>query len=418
MTRTSTHARPAGVAIALAVLASSSPTASARAYEQPPTLRATDVLPKEMVAGPHHRVKDRVVNDGFLNLYQLESEFGSWSVVSTAMLRKRVHEVGAIARMKALEQSEEFKEAVGEDVEELVDAFEHVVDDPVGAAEGAVSGVKKIFDLTGEAWRSRHTAKEGSTAGRLAKTVTGFDKAKREYAAELGVDPYSTNRALHDELDRIATVATSGGLLASTAKAMIPGVAGAAVAATGTTRALNDLLATTSSVELRVINREKLLAMKVHPELVELFLDNPALTPTHQTFMVGALEQMEGVDGRQGLIRYAIGTTEEDVADYRTRVAWLYARYHRDVEALSRFIRVGRAAVAASKSGQLVLAAAVDHVPWTPTLEGFMDGVEAAVGNEHLAAGRTLWATGTVTPEARQQLKKRGWLVRSSPSID
>ncbi|MGH8660058.1 MAG: hypothetical protein ACREV4_16755 [Gammaproteobacteria bacterium] len=33
------------------------------------------LLPKELLKGPHHEVLDRVVNDGYMNHYSIESSF-------------------------------------------------------------------------------------------------------------------------------------------------------------------------------------------------------------------------------------------------------------------------------------------------------------------------------------------------------
>ena len=209
----------------------------------------------------------------------------------------------------------------------------------------------------------------------------------------------------------IAAIATQGGLLATAAKSLIPGGLGSVVAVTGTSRALNDLLATTSAVELRIINRDKLLAMDFNADLVELFLDNPMFTPTYQTYLVGALEQMEGVRGRQALVKYAIPTQDEDVAFYRTRIAWLYALYHRDVSELDRFVAIAKGAVAVSTDNRLVLSAAVDHIVWTETMATIIEAVEAGVANESKVEGKHLWTTGTMTEKTKQVLEDRGWSI-------
>lgn len=398
--------------VALFVVLSIAQHALAEQYEQPPALHVKDVLEADLIEGTYHRVADKVINDGFLNTYQLQSDFGNWEVRSTAMLKARVSEVNAIAGLKELEESEEFQNAVDEDVDELVDGFKNITEDPAGAVEGAVSGVKKTFGVMGEAWRNRKNRDEDeNVVTGVAKSISGFDKAKREYAAEFGVDPYSSNESLQGELDRIAAAATSGGLLASTAKALIPGGLGSVVSVTGISQSLNQLLVTTSPTELRIINREKLQILGIDPDLAELFIDNTMFSPTYQTYFVGALEQMKGVKGLHRLVKYAIPTDNEDLAFYRTRIVLMYAKYHNDIDKLDRFLKSGKGAVAISSKNELLLPAAVDHMVWTEILESVVETVDEIAEAEKVT-GKILWTTGTMSEAAAEVIKGKGWSIK------
>jgi hypothetical protein len=46
------------------------------AYEPSTTLNASQILPRELLAGPNHRVEERVYNDGYINRYTVLSKFG------------------------------------------------------------------------------------------------------------------------------------------------------------------------------------------------------------------------------------------------------------------------------------------------------------------------------------------------------
>jgi len=59
-------------------------------------------LPPELLSGPNHRVQEKVTNDGFLNIYVVDSKFGSFRAVSTPLLRKRIQEINAMATMEKL----------------------------------------------------------------------------------------------------------------------------------------------------------------------------------------------------------------------------------------------------------------------------------------------------------------------------
>jgi hypothetical protein len=51
-----------------------------------------------------------------------------------------------------------------------------------------------------------------SSAGEAVKGFLGVDDEKRKLAARLGVDVYSRNQTLQDELNRVASAAAGGGL--------------------------------------------------------------------------------------------------------------------------------------------------------------------------------------------------------------
>ncbi len=409
------HDAAAVLAMLSTVLAVVPALATANEWEEPPVLRAEAVLPAALLKSAQHSVAEKVVNDGFMNTYTLRTPFGDMSVRSTIMLRLRANEAEAIAKIKALEESEELKEAMSDSVNDVAEGFKRIAQDPGGAAKGAASGVRKMFNLAGEAWRSRDTQETG--VGDLAKTVTGYSKLKRELAGEVGVDPYSSNAALQAELDRVATAATQGGLAVTFAKMLVPGGLGLMVGAAGWTQSLNELVITSSPTELRIINRDKLHAMGVDPDIAELFIDNPAFTPTYQTYLAGALEQIAAAQGRQEFVKYAIPTTEEEVALFRTRAAQIYAGYHRDVGPIARFISRGKMVAAVTGDGKLLLAAPVDYLAWTQPLDGFVALFEGPLDQGEGPSARELWITGAASGRTREEMRKRGWTIKEGITL-
>jgi hypothetical protein len=71
--------------------------AAQQTYESLPVLSASKILPPELLSGPHHRVEEAVNNNGYFNIYRIDSKFGTFTAVSTAMLRKRIGEINAMA---------------------------------------------------------------------------------------------------------------------------------------------------------------------------------------------------------------------------------------------------------------------------------------------------------------------------------
>ena len=56
-------------------------------YENPVVFSAKKILPSELMENDAYDVHDEVRNDGFMNIYNVESRFGNWEISSTAILR-------------------------------------------------------------------------------------------------------------------------------------------------------------------------------------------------------------------------------------------------------------------------------------------------------------------------------------------
>src|SRR5215218_9771843 len=90
----------ASALIMAGLLSATTPAVAQQGYEPSPVLSASKILPPELLSGPNHRVQERVTNDGYLNTYQIDSKFGTFTAVSTAVLRKRIGEINAMVVME------------------------------------------------------------------------------------------------------------------------------------------------------------------------------------------------------------------------------------------------------------------------------------------------------------------------------
>ncbi len=85
--------------------------AQSTGFEEAPILSAKDRVAPEVLSGPHHRVDDRVVNDGFMNNFTVHSDFGDFEASSERMVVTRVREVYAIAKLRELSRTDAFSSA-------------------------------------------------------------------------------------------------------------------------------------------------------------------------------------------------------------------------------------------------------------------------------------------------------------------
>jgi hypothetical protein len=380
-------------------------------YESSITLRASKVLPPDLLSGPNHRVEETVYNDGFLNHYGIGSKFGTFTAVSTAMLRKRIGEINAMVRMEQIKGTKEFTSSIKEAGMDTVGGFKNLATKPVETVKGAVSGLAVAFRRAGDAITG---PKRSDAEDSRLKDLIGFSKTKREYAYQLDVDAYSDNQKLQDRLNEISWAGYAGGLTWAAAMAAVPGGAGLAITVSGTHKLLNDVFRTTPPVDLRRTNAEKLKSMDVHEEVADAFLNNSVYSPRHQTILVNALEEMKGVRNRATFVRLAAATTNIDTAFFRQRQAEMYAGYYKAVAPLETFLALGEFAAARTAKNEVVFNVPLDHLVWTQDMAKLLTAADARVTQLTRPVNKQLWVTGTVSAQARKEIESRGWRLQEN----
>ncbi|MFZ5812909.1 MAG: hypothetical protein ACOY4F_12780 [Thermodesulfobacteriota bacterium] len=367
----------------------------AASIEAPPTLRASAILPPNMLSAPNCRVDETVRNDGYLNTYTLHTRDGDLRVVSTALLSERLRECAAIVAMDKVQPAGQFGDAVAEKGRNTVKGAVNLVTKPLRTVGSALSGVGKMFQRAEESLVESTSSKyEDSAAAAL-----GYSRSKREIAKHFGVDPYSTNPYLKDRLDRLAGADFAGSLLATGASAAIPGAVGVGVSAAGTSKWLTDMDVAVPPADLRRQNREKLKAMGVPDDLAEAFINNGNLSPVHQTLTVSALAAMPKTANRDAFVAFATLTDTEDLALFRERMALMFSAFNSRIEHIVRFERVGRFVAGRTTANTLVFCFPLDCLAWTRTMASLSTHLQAALPRLN-ASKAEIWTTGVLTPLA------------------
>ncbi len=388
-----------------ALLLATALTASAVVnYDPPVELKASKILPPELVSGPDFRVEEAVINDGYLNYYKIHSRFDEFPAVSTAKLRKRIREINAMAVMEDVEGTKTFASALMKAGLMPLAGAKALITKPFSTVYGTIAGIGQYFRNAGDSLFGKRSRVEESRF----KDIIGFARAKRRLAYRLGVDVYSRNETMQKHLNQIAWAAYAGNLTMSAALAAVPGGAGIAITVSSTSRRMNEVFRTTPPSDLRRMNRKKLDAMKVNSDIADLFIDNPVYSPREQTLLVAALDEMIGTSDRGAFVKTAGPTDKGYMAFFRQRQAELYAGYHRNVEPIERFEPLARFVAARTSDGKLVFCFPLDHLSWTETMAGFIDAVNYHTMSLRGITGKQLWVTGTVSPLARKELTERG----------
>lgn len=201
------------------------PVTSPEAYETPAGFSASQYLPAEWLAGPHHRVRDFAQSDGLMIHYTVDSDFGIYYCAGTRDLKRCVNEISAIAKLVEVSKGDMFAEGLKRSVEAPVEAVKNIVGDPAGSVEEAPSTFRHLFSkvdsavektrkrvgrgIAGEGWRDPYA---GSKVGDSLKNLAGFQRAKLDTARQLGVDPYSDNARLQEEIEKVTWAFFAGGL--------------------------------------------------------------------------------------------------------------------------------------------------------------------------------------------------------------
>jgi hypothetical protein len=375
--------------------------------EPPIILQTSNVIPEVSLKGTNYQIEQNVENDGFINSYKLTTDYGPLTVESTSLLMIRLNELKALHHMQELTQTKAFKDAVKEGVKGPFKTIKGVATSPVDTVKNTGSGIGRWFSNVGRSVVSDDPHQEGTLSAAL-----GYSTVKRRFAYEYGIDPYTSYEPVQRKLNEIARYSVAGGLTTKVAFRFVPGPAGMAVRMTGTSNSMRQLVRDKMPAELKKINKEKLKEMGVSESLADDFLQNPYYTPQEMTLLVGELESMRGVDGRDKFIKFASKADEESVARFMRMRAEMMAMYSANAKVGVRIIEVNGVSFLQKHDGLIVGLFPLDHVVWTAALWHKERAVVESIGRlPGGVTGKELWIEGTVDPVARKALEDREWKV-------
>jgi hypothetical protein len=382
-------------------------TNPSKGYEKPPVLRAADVVPPELRSGPHHQLEDAVATDGFMRIYSIASDFGEFQAYGDAMLRTRVAEIQALATLRELSAGEEFGKALSRTLKSPFIATWNLVTKPVESITGIPRGAAEALRRTSELARGERGELEDSA---LAEFF-GFEERKRELAQRLGVDPYSSNAVLQEQLNRFAWVSYAGGfgaMLVPFAKDPRPIGEQPPQANARAEEILRDY----APEDLRRLNRIELAVMGIPEERSRAFIAHPWYSPRQQSLLVAHLAALDLVEGRAALIDAAARATSEEDAIVYTRTAELMRAYHENVAPLERLAFFHGTAIGLTEDGRLVAPLAFDYAVWTRPVHVFANSLRRSTVSDHRrVTRREILVTGSFSPKARAMIEGRGIVV-------
>lgn len=399
---------------ALAVTVAGTALLAAEGFEPPPPLRAGEILPAALVEGPRHEVAAAVRSDGFLTAFEVTSAYGTWQAGDRETLELRVAEVYALDKLSEVGKTEIFAKAFGAAAAKKAKAVSNVVADPVGTAKAVPGGVARFAKGLGRVGRKTYDKATTDKAGPDARTTEEKAKAaasaaggaaeslliagkRREWAAKVGADPYTTNKALADKLDEVGWTAYAGGFALSFAVPSVPGL--------GTVETADQLVYDLPPGELEKRNMDKLAAAGVDDKARQALALNASFTPTLQTELVEALAALGEASGKSAVVTLAAESESEGDARYIRRCVQLLVAGAGEVGGWKSLHVTQNEIEARAGDGRVVLPWSVDYLTWNA------GAVPVDSPEVRSAKAREIWLSGVATARARQELQARGFKV-------
>jgi hypothetical protein len=305
-----------------------------------------------------------------------------FDAAGTGALRKLIGEIAAIGKLKEIRASKAFATAVADSATGPFRFAKNLIVHPVDTLTGVPKGMYKLTEDVAETIATE----KNPTDDPVYKKALLVSGRKREYAAQLGVDVYSSNKVLQEELNSVGWAAAVGNLTVSAALMPVGGAAGTALTGVRWSNAVNDYMKAEPAGRLKVIAEDKLKEAGLSAELTRRFVNQTRFTPRHYILIAESLARL---------------------GPPHAAVAQLLRGYHETVSPIVDLRMSRRIAVARAQNGNTVVPLPVDFLFWTETVDQ-RSGELAAAHRDSGATGQVqLWLTGTATRPGMQQLVGR-----------
>jgi hypothetical protein len=134
-------------------------------FEELPELKATEILKPEFLQGPHFAVRDPVPTSAGMNQFTIDSDFGVFAADGNEMLLQRLKEIDAIARLREVSRTDEFKKSLLAAAKSPLNSAKNIARDPAQEIANVPKGLMKFLG------RAKETL--GKPAEETSATGTG-----------------------------------------------------------------------------------------------------------------------------------------------------------------------------------------------------------------------------------------------------
>jgi hypothetical protein len=389
---------------------------SPNGYEIPGSVNAEDFLPKSVFTGKKIFVEKTAQNNGLQNTYQIKAGTERYEITGSSAAVEFFHELKAINQLRQISTAKAFKSGLKQSAKATYDTGKEIARNPIGAAKKVPEGASRFFGkVKGFLSQDEDESDQKSSPTDAIKGFLGVDDAKRKLAARLGVDVYSRNQTLQEELDRVASAVAGGGLAFDIGTLPIGGAAGIGLTAIGIQQTVDGLINDSSQDSLRKWNEQKLSQLGANRDLITEFLNHPWYTLRQQTVITTALSKAE-IDPTIFLEAANKALTDED-GRYFENVAKLLAAYVQKVTPLQSFRLQDGLICAVDRNGMLVVPVSLDYGIWTATVAQRVDGLAGLVGSDPNIKSVQIWTDGKASDRVKTELGQRSIGYESVPLV-
>ncbi|MEH6569182.1 MAG: hypothetical protein V7709_08910 [Halioglobus sp.] len=428
-------ARSLGLLMTCCQLALSAPpgiaeTADATKYDSEIPRKTSLVVPPEMMEGALWKLGNEAVPFEGLFQFEVDTQWGTFPVYGEAMLRLRLRELRAIAELHDISTMGAGLEGAGKSLKKSFERLGHAFIHPKQTAHDIPIGTSRLFvklgrygkkiqkalgdsDKSGdrEGDKDDKTDKTSNTSSSaeaaavwVARKYGGVSSKTRKRARDVGVDPYTSNVLLADQLERVSRAEAVGSV---STKLLMPVMAGAI----GLMAGAANIAYIQNWREIFTYNAQVMRDMGVSEELIRDFEAHEFYTPMTQTLLIAMLDSIEDAQDRWIAIEQATLLENESEALFFLESIMLAEWYHREQAAIKAFVPNTLIPVATNEHNNLVAFTAADFFYWTKKTEAASRDFTATYASH--PGGREFVIADYISPNARRGVEALGWSVRS-----
>lgn len=396
------HIALVGLPLLCGLLAGAPAPADEIGYEATAVLDASTLLGSEAVAGEHFTIEPAVANDGLMNRYVIRSEFQTIEAYGDSLALERAREQAAIAALREMKKTDSYAKGFKAASEAPLAVTRLALRDPVRVFKDMPQGFSNLMSDVSAAWKGfRRGSKQDRDKSDMIKDLIGYSRFKMRLAAEMDIDPYSSNEVMQEDLGDVTWAVFAGGATVEMILSEAPIAAKVAVKASRQIDGARTPAWKVPPGTLVQASIESLEAMGLTPEEAEALAWHPTCTLTHQLGLVSALTALEGVPGRDAFARRAIPAQDETSCRYHKELAELIWTYHQYRRPLASLEVTDTAVTLRDVDGLELLPLRADYVAWTP-------GAEQLVAALPPSDERSWWLSGVTSERTGGALEQRG----------
>jgi hypothetical protein len=393
------------VCIAPSAVPEENATASGE-YETPGPVNAEDFLPKSAFTGKKLFVERTAQNNGLQNTYRIRAGTQEYEVTGSAAAVQCLQELKAIDDLRRISTAKAFAHGLKQSAKGTYQTGKEIVRDPVSAVKKVPQGASRFFGkVKGFFSDDEDDTSQKPSAGETIKGLLGVDDEKRKLAAHLGVDVYSRNQTLQEELKRVASATAGGGLAFDIGTLPIGGAVGIGLTVIGIQQTVDSLINNSSPDSLRKWNEQTLAKLGANPDLTSQLLNHPWYTLRQVTIVTASLDKT-GINPELFLKSANEALTDQD-GRYFEQVAQLLAAYSQKVAPLQSFRLQDAVLCAMDSNGNLVVPVSLDYAIWTATVAQRVDDLAHVPVDDPTIKSVQIYTDGKASERVKTELSKR-----------